>query len=385
MNVFFAHSLKTYIQYIQNSVMNSYTNRPYSSGDEIKIVPMLIEVFNGWPNFDIPCEPIDHWRWKFLDNPYGKKNIAISLDDDKIIGCIHGVFRYLKIKNKTYLTSSGADAGVLNEYRKSGIFNEIKKIQSELSSSINLESFFSVSANPIMIDTYKRRGHPFFPHKIFEFIWIKDVDLHLKYNKSSKSWLLSTGIRAIQEFSKLRYGEINDSISKYNIIEVTSFGDEIVPFWERIEDNYDFIIVQNKEYLNWRYCDPRGGIYKILQIRKEDKCIGFTILRINRLKGEYPVGTFVDLLCFPGNHQAVQNLISAGMKHFEENKVNYVSFMVVKNHPYEKILYQNGFIQNQKQWEYMFENPFVPENAIENIRKMKPSKIHVSYGDHDWI
>jgi len=43
--------------------------RPYCSGDEEKLVQLLQLVFNGWPRFDINCTSLDHWKWKYENNP----------------------------------------------------------------------------------------------------------------------------------------------------------------------------------------------------------------------------------------------------------------------------------------------------------------------------
>jgi hypothetical protein len=30
-------------------------------------------------------------------------------------------------------------------------------------------------------------------------------------------------------------------------------------FWTQLGARYKFIVQRDKDYLNWRYCDPRGG------------------------------------------------------------------------------------------------------------------------------
>jgi hypothetical protein len=44
--------------------------RHYHPGDEESIVGLLETTFRRWPNFSLDCEPIDHWKWKYLDNPF---------------------------------------------------------------------------------------------------------------------------------------------------------------------------------------------------------------------------------------------------------------------------------------------------------------------------
>src|SRR3990170_8604053 len=75
--------------YYQCDLIPEYSIRPYESGDEEDIVELLKLVFNGWPNFDLDCGPVDHWRWKYLHSPAGKSLIYVGESEGDIVGSSH--------------------------------------------------------------------------------------------------------------------------------------------------------------------------------------------------------------------------------------------------------------------------------------------------------
>ena len=54
-----------------------FTIRFYRPGDEKEIVPLLVLGFHGWPHIDLACSPLEHWRWKYIDNPIKRNMIAV--------------------------------------------------------------------------------------------------------------------------------------------------------------------------------------------------------------------------------------------------------------------------------------------------------------------
>ena len=66
---------------------HKYIVRPYRLGEEEEIVELLELVFNGWPQFDLNCASLEHWRWKYLDNPLKMNTVAVEISNNKIIGC----------------------------------------------------------------------------------------------------------------------------------------------------------------------------------------------------------------------------------------------------------------------------------------------------------
>jgi len=97
--------------------------RLYKKGDEDQIVQLLKEVFIEWPMFDVECSPIDHWKWKYIDNPANKDILphVVAEYNGEIIGVTQGMLYYVKVGDGTYFCSKGADVAVSQNFRGMGI------------------------------------------------------------------------------------------------------------------------------------------------------------------------------------------------------------------------------------------------------------------------
>jgi hypothetical protein len=105
---------------------------------------------------------------------------------------------------------------------------------------------------------------------------------------------------------------------------------------------YDFIIKPSKDYLEWRYLDPRSGNY-VFRIVIEGNCIlGFAVFRINRIE-PYHLGFIVDLLTVDNRLDVAEALLVDVLGYFIDHNVNQVYFQVVEEHPFEGLARKFGF------------------------------------------
>ena len=117
--------------------------RFYKEGGEEELVNLLIEVFDGWPKFNLNCSTLDHWNWKFIDNPLGSI-IVLALDEGRIIGFIKSLYKQVIVGNNQYKTAAGADTGIHLDYRGEGVYRNIFELRKkeeldEMRKSLELE------------------------------------------------------------------------------------------------------------------------------------------------------------------------------------------------------------------------------------------------------
>lgn len=153
-----------------------FTIRPYKSGDEEEIVELLIHGFQGWPHFDLTCTPLDHWKWKFIDNPLNMKIIFVAEKEGEIIGVTHGLFSRMKIGNAVKLCSPGADSAVHKQHRRLGILKKFHESKRQAWFDEKVALSYGVSSNEYVIKAWKREGREPFPHPLINLIRIRDVD-----------------------------------------------------------------------------------------------------------------------------------------------------------------------------------------------------------------
>jgi len=322
-----------------------YSVRRYQDGDEDEIVNLLDTAFNGWPKFDIECSPLEHWKWKYLNNQTKVIAITIGLENNKMIGCSHTVPRNICISGETFFASLGSDLAVDSHYKKFGIAIELIQKNNLERKNAELDFVYFETGVPFLIKSYRRR-FTLMPFKIIHRIKIINIGLHFQKKKYDKPFFKKNALRAFKLFqntlSFIRKRYVDNSNFKFTNMKY--FDKRIQVFWREIKRYYIFIGQRNQLYLNWRYCDSRGGNYKIRCIESEDVILGFSVLKINRNQENYPEGYIVDLLSLPGRSDVIQMLLSDAVRYFNENGVNIIHCLTVKGHPNEKILKRHGFI-----------------------------------------
>jgi len=174
------------------------------------------------------------------------------------------------------------------------------------------------------------------------------------------------------------------SPSEFPIKVINRFDERINLFWDETKEHYKFIVERNQDYLNWRYCDPRGGNYVVKQVEEDGHILGYSVLRINRYRAEYPEGYIVDLLTLPDRLDVASALITDAVHHFDDLEINIVLSTVVKDHPYETLFKRQGFLDSRTEQEIMY-RPKQEGSEFDDFRTAPANQLQLQYGDTDSI
>jgi hypothetical protein len=365
-----------------------YKIRSYQPADDKGIVELLKLVFDDWPHFDLNCDPLDHWRWKHKDNPLARNLISLGIVGDKIISCLHSIPIILKIGENVFLSWERVDGAVHPDFRRGGLFNKMSELTYETMIKNEVRTQYGITSNPILMKKYQKQGNPHLPHVLVDFIRIHDIDLHLKMVPTkNKEQARKIGFLFVKLVNRIR-NTSNDKINTYrdfNISEINSFDDRINTFWDEIKDHYNFIVKRTRDYLNWRFCDHRGGEYKIKMVEVDGRILGYSVLRINKYMKDYPVGYIVDLIALPKCLNVINWLVADAVKYFDTHNINVIHCQLFKTHPYEAIIKRYGFVDSR----YRLFMHFIPGAGIyKELNKIQTStvdKLHFVYGDFDII
>lgn len=360
-----------------------YAVRPYRPGDEEEIVQLLKHVFNGWPQFDLKCTPLEHWRWKYQENPFNEHFTAIATTGDKIIGTDHSLPTNIKIGEKMFFCTYAADMVVHPDFRRMEVSKKETELSTKMKKRRGVKFSYFVTGNPIFIKSFSR-DYNLFPHAISTLVKINDVDLHFQMIHIDRAWLMKTGFHISKTLNKLG-NLINRSEFECDALQfsdVTFFDDRIEEFWQKVSENHHFIIERSRDHLNWRYCDHRSGGFLIKQAEDDGRILGYIVLRINRYKKNYPAGYIVDLLTLPERLDVADALVGNAVEYFNDEEVNAVVTMVVRNHPYTKIFSRHGFLNSRVNLP-LFYASYWEEDKIAGLEDASASKIHFSLGDID--
>jgi predicted GNAT family acetyltransferase len=361
--------------------------RQFRDHDEEEIVGFLGSVFNGWPQFDIRCSSLDHWRWKYEDNPPKLRSIAVAEGSGKIVGCSHGFYAKAKIGKKTLLVQQGTDLGVDNSFRGRGIHPRMtdNKIKDVIEKGANMS--YSISGNPIVVRGDLKKKRPQFPSPLRYMIKIKDVDLHLRMAGSPDKLRKKYGYLGLKALSRVtkQMKTFKPPASNLEISPVERFDEKFEVFWNEVKEDYSFIVEREPKYLNWRYRDVRGGDFSVMKASEDGRILGYIVLRVNSYRKEYPEGYVADLLTLRGRIDAASALVNESERYFTSQGVNVAQAFTVKGHPHERLFGWANYLTSQTRY-ILFYTPYnVDEATLKEFETAPPSRLHFSYGDLDWI
>ena len=154
--------------------------RPFAPGDEGDIVGFLQSVFNGWPHFDLGCPPLDHWRWKYDDNPLRSKSVVVAESGKRIIGCSHGFHLNVKLGHRSVKAQQSVDLAISENFRGMGINPKITAAKNEIAKEKKVSLSYGLSATPIVVRSKIKIDQPRFPSQIRHMTRIMDVEKHLR-------------------------------------------------------------------------------------------------------------------------------------------------------------------------------------------------------------
>ncbi len=363
------------------------------AGEEEAIVALLQSVFEGWPHFDLGCTPLEHWTWKYRGNPIGPSKVSVLAGTDRIVGCCHANSLLFTVCGETRRAGLATDIGVHADFRGRGLSKPLRRHVREVVGSAGFHFALFFTTSPILYKTFSR-DRPRFPHRIANLVRVRDLDRQLQAIPVDRPALMRLGYRTAVGLNQLqnlwrsaRYRH-QTNIPEPAVRQVDGFDERIEPFCQQLQGHYQFMLQRSREYLNWRYADPRAGSFCIRQAEQGDRVVGYSVLMINRFRPDYPVGYVVDLLTLPDRPDAAEALVADAVRSFDEEGINLVCCQVPARHDTREALARHGFVDSRLDLTLFFGRVSIRRNAPEllgQIQGTDPRRVHFCYGDVDSV
>jgi hypothetical protein len=349
--------------------------RFYQPGDDENIVDLLKKTFPKWKEFD---DPLGLWRWKYINTPF-KNFIVVAVKDDKIIGFEHSLILNAKLGSEITTLSYGDDAAVDIDYRGLGIWKKISTYCEEQYYTLTKYSY-STTSNPIVVETWIKRNRSFFPFPVTRMMKTHDIDLQLQTRPMKNELLVKLGYFGLNIMNKilnLFRKPINHS-DDFSIIKVSEFDEGIDSFWEKIKDDYNFIIEKKRENLNWRFTDNDRSNHIKIQAMNGDEVLGYIVVGYKEGDSE---GQIEDLLTLKDRLDVANALFDYGSKCLDDLGVNTVFYQAVVGHPYQVLSRRKGFIDSRStpNIEFDFSDTRNKTSEVPFIKFTTPSQVHFTY------
>lgn len=349
--------------------------RAFEKGTENEVFELVKAVWGK----EVPNKErwMEGWRWMFIDNPAGTSIIWLAWHDDKLVGQYPLVKESMKIGDKIVKAVQIADTMTHPEYRRQGIAVALGE---KALSQLRKEGGSCVIGFPTT-QAYKLHMKSGWLDICAFQIMVKPLNLNsiLRSYLSSNKFLLktSTGIGSLI-LKMLSRNEKPPKVDGLIITKISYFNDRFDDFWKKVSNDYDLIIVRNKNYLNWRYVDVPTADYSIYVAERKGEICGYVVLGHSK-KGDLTLGCIYDIITPLNQEDVLHCLISKAIDHFKDENVDGVFSEMVVPKIYRKIFLKNGFIPY-----FWSKSRFIAYNASYDISQIfleNPKNWFVQLGD----
>lgn len=358
-------------------------------GDWPQILELLVRAFQRWPAFELPVSPLEHLRWKTRSAPIAARHHWITEIDGRIVATLLRVFRRVRIKGRDYLLKDDVDVAVDPRLQKQGLYAAMSQHAWDSPQASEVDLTFSFTTHP---RARRRVGSGEKPSDSQSFgnpIQILEKPCRpraiVARHQEKFGGRLPAPLAALRIEMKMALNTLahppywRSAKGDWSITTLERFDGRIEGFFEQASEPFDLVIVRGRDYMNWRYCEPAAGRFKIRAAERQGRLLGYLVSKTT--EGE---GYIADLLALPGRTDVVRSLIEDSLELFRLARVERLFCWMIARHPYNPVLRRYGFIDSRRDvgfeyWAGHFEGCDLGFLADAGAR------IHLTQGDSDWI
>ena len=236
----------------------TWSTREYSEGDEKGILKLTEAIYGKIPDTD---RWLRWWNWRYRDCPSGPPIVWVAESDGKLIGQYLITRVRMKVGNEVITGSQSESTMTHPEYRRQGMFEVLAHKTYEAAAKEGV---------PIVYGFPNKYSYPGFISKLDWLdvcspqTMIKPLKLENILRKYIPGGLLTKTLTMIGNLAiNLLYGAQRPPQANLTITRISSFDERINALWKRVSNDYEIIVVRDREYLNWRYVNIPDVAYTI--------------------------------------------------------------------------------------------------------------------------
>lgn len=351
--------------------------RNYLPGDEGPIIDCFLECMGGWPALDLEVSPMDHWRWKFGHLVTMPDLTCIAVADGKVVSHHATIPTITKIGRRCYMASQNVDMCTLPDFRGQGIMGQLLELhrRSSILHNISIDYAFPNDKSRQLVSL---NGYSGAEVKLNQFEFVADPD---RFFTGASSRLKRIGYRVL---SKIWSDPLEDT--SITASSAQTFGREVDRLFARASAEFDFVVLRNKEYLNWRYGDRRGGPFNLRLFHDNGDLIGYMVTKREAIDGT-PNVTIVDILMDPDRLADLPKLIDDAVVTARQEGAVVVSCCLPRDHPYAGSFRRAMFFERpryvgRKAATMVFRSE---DKGLEGLLASPTARFHLTLGDTDWV
>lgn len=351
------------------------------------IVEVLDASFEGWPVHEVPASALEHLRWK-LGGPYGGEHPSFVAEfESEMIGVITWLPRRALVRGELMRVIDGGDRAILPEHQGSGRGRSMQYAGDSDLSNVHVRlSLRGRTYDQRVRERHRRAGTMPVGNAIQNLMLPLDVRQLSAERASGGSRLpvpvislLTQGLR-VANYARYGWRRRAAVSGDVTIRGVEAFDERVDGFFAVAGPQFDFIIARSPEYLNWRFCDPRGGRFEVRLAEEGDLLVGYSVLKV-----EDGRGFIADLLALPDRLDVVGTLVDDAVSHFKGVDAAGVFCWLPKHHPYQRPLHRAGFLNTRRRLPYQYTEGHLVEPGSLAFLQDPGARVHAMMGDRDVI
>jgi len=321
-----------------------FVTRAYEPGDETAILDLFARSFHA-------PRTLEHFRWKYLQNPFGNAHISLTFDGDQRL--------------------VGHYAGYLVPYVEGG--RDI--VAHQIGDTMTDPSIRHIGRGPTSI--LGRTALHFYEHFCEGKIAFNYGFNVANIQRFSLRFLRSDRVEPVSYWHRdlplSRIPRLSRWVRGYQLELVSDVGSEYDRFFAGVSPGYAFLVRRDAQYLRWRYLQcPDGGSFMVA-IRKWRRLVGWSVFRVREKRL-----TWGDALFDPRHDAAIEVLLRHVVPSYPIERVD--GWFPARPRWFTDGIAGLGFVTDQEPQDLsVMCVPFVLADATERMRK----SLYYTMGDSD--
>jgi GNAT superfamily N-acetyltransferase len=264
----------------------TFTVRPYRETDQDPVVDLLNRALKKGP---IGMPTAELFRWKHLQNPFGRSFMIVAHADNRIIG-LRAFMRWrFRVRDRSLAAVRAVDTATDPEYQRRGVFSQLtRRALDDLSGQID---FVFNTPNDKSLPGYLKMG------------WrlVGKIPVRVRVRRPLR---VAAGVMTSRDDSEPPW-----TIDAPPAAEVLRAGAPINDLLAHTEASPHRIGTdRDLEYLHWRYSQAPGLDYRAVAEERDGSLRGLAFFRVRRRGGLWETSV-ADILTEPGDRGTAGRLL----------------------------------------------------------------------------
>lgn len=232
-----------------------FTTRAYRDGDERAILDLFARSFPHAPR------SVEHFRWKYRENPFGNERISLTFDqDERLVGHYSGYAVPFRVLDRDVIAHQIGDTMTDVSVRHVG------RGPTSILGRTALHFYEKFCEGSVAFN--------------YGFNVANIQKFSLRFLRSDRAEPVTYRVRDLRAHPLAPLSRLQRSLGGYQLELVRSVDSTWDAFFERVAKDYRFLVRRDARYVRWRYLEHPDTEYSVVAIRKWRHLAGWIAFRV---------------------------------------------------------------------------------------------------------